>query len=114
MDKYLDSRIYRRNSNFGHPNGQNLRSFHMRLSNCNKRPAKVAIFIVKQQKSQSIMTDLMALHPNFDTIAVRVQFGANGCVRVQFVLVSIICSSNSVHPCTSLPVAQPVFLADPG
>ena len=25
----------------------------------------------------------MALHPNFDTIAVRVHFGANGCIRVQ-------------------------------
>ena len=29
----------------------------------------------------------MALHPNFDTIAVKVHFGANGCIRVQFVLV---------------------------
>jgi hypothetical protein len=29
----------------------------------------------------------MALHGNFDTIAVRVQFGASGCIRVRFVLV---------------------------
>jgi len=27
----------------------------------------------------------VALHPNFDTIAVRVHFGAKGCIRVQFV-----------------------------
>ena len=29
----------------------------------------------------------LALHGNFDTIAVRVHFGASGCKRVQFVLV---------------------------
>ena len=32
----------------------------------------------------------MALHSNFDTIAVRVHFGANGCIRVQFVLVLLV------------------------
>ena len=34
----------------------------------------------------------MALHYNFDTIAVRVHFGASGCIRVRFVLVFIFCS----------------------
>ena len=29
----------------------------------------------------------MALHSNFDTIAVRVHLGASGCIRVHFVLV---------------------------
>ena len=29
----------------------------------------------------------MALHPNFDTIVVRVHFGAKGCRKVHFVLV---------------------------
>ena len=29
------------------------------------------------------MSVLMALHYNFDTIEVRVHFGANGCIRVQ-------------------------------
>ena len=28
----------------------------------------------------------VALHCNFDTIAVRVHFGASGCIRVQFAL----------------------------
>ena len=32
----------------------------------------------------------MALHPNFDTIAVRVHFGANGCIGVHFVLVFVV------------------------
>lgn len=31
----------------------------------------------------------MALHSNFDTIEVRVHFGANGCIRVHFVLVFV-------------------------
>ena len=31
----------------------------------------------------------MTLHGNFDTIAVRVHFGANGCIRVHFVPVFV-------------------------
>lgn len=34
-----------------------------------------------------ILSERLALHGNFDTIAVRVHFGANGCIRVRFVLV---------------------------
>ena len=34
-----------------------------------------------------IRSSAVALHYNFDTIAVRVRFGASRCIRVQFVLV---------------------------
>ena len=47
-------------------------------------PAKIT---PKHKKTSHKVTGLMALHPNFDTIAVRVHFGAAGCIRVQFVLV---------------------------
>ncbi len=50
-------------------------------------PAKIA---QKHKKTSHKVTGLMALHPNFDTIAVRVHFGASGCKRVQFVLVLVV------------------------
>ena len=34
-----------------------------------------------------IPSERVALHGNFDTIAVRVHFGASGRIRVQFMLV---------------------------
>ena len=42
---------------------------------------------------------VVALHGNFDTIAIRVHFGAKGCIRVQFVLVfklylAMVCQSS--------------------
>ena len=43
------------------------------------------LFFIQQLMVQ-IPSERVALHPNFDTIEVRVHFGANGCRRVQFVL----------------------------
>ena len=44
----------------------------------------------KHKKKPSFLTVLMALQGNFDTIEVRVHFGAAGCIRVHFVLFFVV------------------------
>jgi hypothetical protein len=45
--------------------------------------------IIKSPKTLCFQGFSMALQGNFDTIAVRVHFGARGCIRVQFVLILV-------------------------
>ena len=56
----------------------------------NSKSRRFAVFAKRKMRNQAhLIPHLMALHGNFDTIAVKVHFGASGCIRVHFVPVFV-------------------------